>query len=234
VLHTSLHQIKTGVPSLIMIIIDGNIGAGKTTQLDLLEKKGLCVRREPLDQWPLKEFYEDPSRWAFFFHMVLLKTQKPPSSSRVIYERSLYSSRYVFWSVLLDQGTVTQKENQIYEYFWDKFAWRPKLFIYLSIDPEVAFEHIQKRNQEGDSGVTLEYLKKLDEKYKELLKSIPCRVVVINANRPAEEIHEEIYKYVLENELMYRTYHGREEMQEDSRSRRKVSSSPCQYMCSLS
>ena len=122
-----------------MIVIDGNIGAGKTTQLDLLEKKGFRVRREPLDQWPLKEFYQDPSRWAFFFHMVLLKTQKPPSSSRVIYERSLFSSRYVFWKVLVNQGHVTQKEDEVYDYFWNKFAWRPKLFIYLSKDPELAF-----------------------------------------------------------------------------------------------
>jgi len=234
VLHTSLHQIKTGVPSLIMIIIDGNIGAGKTTQLDLLEKKGFRVRREPLDQWPLKEFYQDPSRWAFFFHMVLLKTQKPPASSRVIYERSLYSSRYVFWNVLLDQGTVTKKEDEVYEYFWNKFTWCPSLFIYLSKDPELAYKHIQTRNQDGDSGVTLDYLKQLDLKYKELILKIPCKVLVINANRGAQEIHEEIYKYLVENEPVYRTYNSREEMQEDSRSRRKVPSSPCQHMCCVS
>lgn len=217
-----------------MIVIDGNIGAGKTTQLDLLEKKGFRVRREPLDQWPLKEFYQDPSRWAFFFHMVLLKTQKPPSSSRVIYERSLFSSRYVFWKVLVDQGHVTQKEDEVYDYFWNKFAWRPKLFIYLSKDPELAFEHIQKRNQAGDTGITLEYLKLLDEKYKELLMCIPCRVVVINANKPAEEIHEEIYKHVLEYELMHGTYSGREEVQEDSGPGREVSCTPFEHMCSVS
>lgn len=217
-----------------MIVIDGNIGAGKTTQLDLLEKKGFKVRREPLDKWPLKEFYEDPSRWAFFFHMVLLKTQKPPSSSRVIYERSLYSSRYVFWKVLVNQGHVTPQEDETYDYFWNKFAWRPKLFIYLAKDPEIAFEHIQKRNQAGDSGITLEYLKLLDENYKELIRCIPCRVVVINANKPAEEIHEEIYRHVLEYELMHGTYSSREEMQEDSGSGREVSCTPFQHMCSLS
>jgi len=217
-----------------MIVIDGNIGAGKTTQLDLLEKKGFRVRREPLDQWPLKEFYEDPSRWAFFFHMVLLKTQKPPSSSRVIYERSLYSSRYVFWKVLVNQGHVTPQEDEIYDYFWNKFAWRPKLFIYLAKDPEVAFEHIQKRNQAGDTGITLEYLKLLDENYKELIRCIPCRVVVVNANKPADEIHEEIYRHVLEYELMHGTYSGREEMQEDSSSGREVSCTPFQHMCSVS
>jgi deoxyadenosine/deoxycytidine kinase len=217
-----------------MIVIDGNIGAGKTTQLDLLEKKGFRVRREPLDEWPLNEFYENPSRWAFFFHMVLLKTQKPPSSSRVIYERSLYSSRYVFWEVLKEDGTVTQKEDETYEYFWNKFIWKPSLFIYLSKDPELAYKHIQNRYQDGDTGVTLEYLKKLDTKYKKLLMNIPCRVLVINANRSAEEIHEEIYKYLVENESLYRTDSRRKEVQKDSSARREVSRSPCQSMCSVS
>jgi predicted ATPase len=39
------------------VVIDGNIGSGKTTQLGLLEKAGYIVRREPIDQWPLEEFY---------------------------------------------------------------------------------------------------------------------------------------------------------------------------------
>jgi deoxyadenosine/deoxycytidine kinase len=217
-----------------MIVIDGNIGAGKTTQLDLLEKKGFRVRREPLDDWPLEEFYQDPSRWAFFFHMVLLKTQKPPASPRVIYERSLYSSKYVFWEVLLEQGTVSKKEDEIYEYFWNKFAWKPTLFIYLNKDPELAYKHIQNRTQDGDSGVTLDYLYKLDAKYKELILKIPCKVLVINANRSAEEIHEEIYKYLVEDESLYRTDSFRKEVQEDSSSRRKVPRSHCQHMCCVS
>jgi deoxyadenosine/deoxycytidine kinase len=37
------------------IVIDGNIGAGKTTQLGLLEKIGYTVRREAIDDWPLED-----------------------------------------------------------------------------------------------------------------------------------------------------------------------------------
>jgi len=40
------------------VVIDGNIGSGKTTQLGLLEKKGWKVRRDPIDEWPLEEFYK--------------------------------------------------------------------------------------------------------------------------------------------------------------------------------
>jgi deoxyadenosine/deoxycytidine kinase len=216
-----------------MIVIDGNIGSGKTTQLGLLEKKGYRVRREPLEQWPLKEFYENPSRWAFFFHMVLLKTQKPPNIP-VIYERSLYSSRFVFWSVLHKQGVVTDKETETYDYFFRKFSWKPALFIYLSKTPELAFQHIQTRGQDGDAGVTLQYLQDLDKEYQNLIKHMPCKVIIVNANKPADEIHTEICQHLVDNDNLFRTHLGGEEMQETSNPRRKVQCTPFQHMCSVS
>ena len=59
------------------IVIEGNIGAGKTTQLGLLESRGWNVRREAIDQWPLEDFYKDPKRWAFLLHMKILQTSAP-------------------------------------------------------------------------------------------------------------------------------------------------------------
>ena len=115
------------------IVIDGNIGSGKTTQLGLLEKKGWQVRREPIDDWPLEEFYKDPSRWAYLLHMRILQTLRPIRSERpVIYERSLMSSRWVFWPVLQRQGHVTPAEHTSYDQFYDQYAWYPDLYIFLS------------------------------------------------------------------------------------------------------
>ena len=58
-----------------MIIIEGNIGAGKSTFLKLLAKasQDLEVAQEPLESWHKKEdgsnllenFYTDPKRWAY-------------------------------------------------------------------------------------------------------------------------------------------------------------------------
>ena len=215
-----------------MIVIDGNIGSGKTTQLGLLEKKGWKVYREPLDEWPLKEFYEDPTRWSFLFHMVLLKTQKR-LGSKVICERSLYSSRYVFWEVLLKKGHVTKKEDEVYDYFWNKIAWKPSLFIYLAKPPEVAYQHIQERGQPGDTKITLEYLKELDLEYKKLLMKIPCRVVVVNANKDPASIHAEICRHLSENELFFSNSLG-EEVQETSSPGREVQCTPIPDVCRVS
>ena len=50
------------------IVIDGNIGSGKTTQLDLLEQQGKYnIKKEPIEKWPLDLYYSDPKRWGFLF-----------------------------------------------------------------------------------------------------------------------------------------------------------------------
>jgi deoxyadenosine/deoxycytidine kinase len=215
-----------------IIVIDGNIGSGKTTQLDLLEKKGWKVRREPIEQWPLKKFYADPARWAFYFHMVLLKTLKRPPGTAIC-ERSPYSARYVFWPVLLKQNSVTKEEDETYDYFWNKFSWCPDLYIFLSKKPELAFEHIQTRGQAGDDGVSLEYLNELDFEYKKLLMKIPCKVIVVNANRTPEEIHTEICRHLSENELFLYN-EERRQVQETSGPRRQVQCTPFDGLCRVS
>lgn len=216
------------------IVIDGNIGSGKTTQLDLLEKKGWIIQKEPLDKWPLKEFYEDQKRWAFYFHMVLLQTLQPAKTSKpVIYERSLMSSRYVFWPVLMKNGIVTRMEDDTYSKFYNRYEWFPDLYIFLSKQPEKCYDHIQARCQAGDTGVTLQYLKDLHVEYMNLIRNVPCRVIIINAERSVEEIHEEICKHLSVNELLINNSLGKKVYEKGGRGR-EVHCTPFANMCRLS
>ena len=217
------------------IVIDGNIGAGKTTQLDLLEAKGWKVRREPIDKWPLEEFYSDPSRWAFLFHMRILQTRASrETKTAVIYERSLQSSYYVFWEILRGKGQVTAMEHDTYTYFYEKLGWHPDLYIFLSKNPDLAYEHIQARQQAGDTKVTLEYMRELDQAYISLIRNMPCVVHVINANRGVEEIHKDICSILAENELLI-SDPQRVQVQKNRPTRGgSVQCTPLVNMCSLS
>ena len=216
------------------VVIDGNIGSGKTTQLGLLEKKGWRVRREPIDEWPLEEFYKDPKRWAFYFHMVILQTLRPVKTPEtVIYERSLLSSRWVFWPVLLKKDVVTKQEDATYAKFYDQYAWSPDLYIFLTKDLDLAWEHIQKRHQAGDTGVTREYLKELGEEYQKLIRNVPCRVYIVNANRSVEEIHKEICGILSDHELFVGDP-VRGQMQKEGGSGRKMPCTSFTNMCRLS
>jgi deoxyadenosine/deoxycytidine kinase len=178
------------------VVIDGNIGSGKTTQLGLLEQKGFLVFREPIDEWPLEEFYQDPKTGAFPLHMAILRTLRPRGSA--IYERSLLSSRWVFWEWAKAKGLASNSKT--YEYFYEKHSWHPDLYIFLSKTPEECHRAIQTRGQTGDTHVTLEYLQELDVLYKHLIMKVPCVVHVLNASDSPEEIHAKILTILSHNE----------------------------------
>jgi len=214
------------------IVIDGNIGAGKTTQLSLLKRLGARVFKEPIEEWPLKEFYDDPKTGIFALQMAVLRTVCDQGPG--IYERSLLSSRWVFWEWAKARGLVEHVKT--YEYFYDKHAWSPDLYIYLDKSPEECYLHISGRHQTGDSKITIDYLRELDSLYKEMHSRIPCQMHVIDASRKPEEIHTEILHIINNNEhseVLFCDGSG-EEVQKLGDKRGKMQRASCPNVCRVS
>jgi thymidylate kinase len=213
------------------VVVDGNIGSGKTTQLGLLEKKGFIVFREPIDEWPLQEFYEDPKNGIFPLHMTILRTLRPRGPG--VYERSLLSSRWVFWEWAKAKGA--SPHDATYDYFYERHKWQPDLYIFLSKSPEKCFEAIQKRGQTGDGFVTLEYLQELDTLYQKLVMKVPCKVHILNADSPPEEIHEKILNILSHNEYTVLVGDGeRRQVQKSGGLGGSVLCTPFKDLCRLS
>jgi|LakMenEpi03Aug12_release.lakeMendotaPanAssembly.Ray.scaffolds.fasta_scaffold07856_13 deoxyadenosine/deoxycytidine kinase len=218
------------------IVIDGNIGVGKSTQLRLLEQVGYRVFREPIDDWSLDLFYKDQPRWALLLQMQILNSFQPGSTSSItIHERCPLSSNYVFWANLVRNQKVTQEEDSIYQKYYERLGWQPDLYIYLTCSPEEAHERIKIREQTGDTSVSLEYLQELHSLYTELAMKIPCVVIPINVSgRSAQQIHSEIISVLkLENELYVRNRSG-EKVQKAGTSGRQMLCAPLPNMCNLS
>lgn len=218
------------------IVIDGNIGSGKTTQLNLLAKSGWSVKREPIDEWPLELFYKDMSRWALLLQMRILQTVRQTDDPVTVYERGMLATRHVFWEYLREKKHVTVEEHTVYESAYEKYVWYPNVYIYLSKDPKIAIEHVRQRHQKGDSSVTLAYLQDLDRLYKRFLANVPCKVHVVNANRTPEEIHVEVvsilslYTVRGPNGIMLSRDEERAEVSEGT----LVSCTPTPIMCRVS
>src|ERR1700738_951766 len=96
-----------------MYIVEGNIGAGKSTFLKLLGDAlpALTVIFEPLHNWQttdhgsslLEQFYTQPQRWAYTIEMLTLLSRTQEHRKRqaahaplAIMERSIYSGHYCF------------------------------------------------------------------------------------------------------------------------------------------
>lgn len=167
----------------LRIIVEGNIGSGKTTCLDYLESnENFEVIREPVDHWLkikgsdgknlLQEFYEEPSKYSYLFQTMVFKTRlqsidhiqtKPVRFC----ERSIWTDRHVFGKSCIQSGKMNELETNCY-HFWfnwleEKFYEKPHAIIYLKCSPEKCFERMHKRARHEEDGVPLEYLKELHD-----------------------------------------------------------------------
>ena len=172
------------------LIVEGNIGAGKSTFLGILnDYLDVQIVYEPHHKWQkvgtagnlLEMFYKETPRWAYTFQSYAFITrileqknmaEKSPSPVQIL-ERSVHSDRYCFAKNCYEMGTMTDLEWQLYK-GW--FAWlaegysvKPDGFIYLKTSPQVCHKRLLKRNRSEESLVPLSYLQKLNQKHEKWL-----------------------------------------------------------------
>jgi deoxyadenosine/deoxycytidine kinase len=126
------------------------------------------------------------------FMRIILKSFSANKDSYDIFERSPESSKDVFWRMLMDDKIVTKEEDDIYRYYWGKCGWVPDIFIYINTPPEVCFERLQSRSQDGDSKITLEYLQKVSSYYVDYIRSKKQNLYIVDGTMTPEKINKKI------------------------------------------
>lgn len=164
------------------IAIVGNIGAGKTTLTELLAKHlGYEPHYEIVDNNPyLEDFYSDMKRWSFnlqiyflnnrFQQMMDIKNNK----NSIVQDRTIYEDAYIFAENLHEMGLMTSRDYENYRAIFDNiisFIKPPDLLIYLNASVPTLVNHIQRRGREYEAGIRLDYLAKLNDKYKKWMDS---------------------------------------------------------------
>ncbi|MES2107496.1 MAG: deoxynucleoside kinase [Bacteroidota bacterium] len=163
------------------IAIVGNIGAGKTTLTELLAKNyGWDPLYEAVDNNPyLEDFYSDMKRWSFNLQIYFLNTRYrqiidiQKSGKNIIQDRTIYEDAYIFAENLHDMGLMTTRDYENYTAIFDnitEFIKAPDLLIYLKASVPTLVNNIQRRGREYESGIRLDYLSKLNEKYDKWIK----------------------------------------------------------------
>ncbi len=186
----------------IRILLEGNIGAGKSTIGRALKASGLFdFIEEPVEEWKsgfgsnmLDLFYHDMKRWAFTFQLTTFVTRCKTwneisaltTHPRVLLERSIYTDRYVFAPTLHQIGAINADEWLIYCRLWD-FAVAnsdvtPDCILYLRTPAEVCLERIRQRRRGEESEVTLDYLQQLEALHDQWLLNWPG-VVLLDGTR---------------------------------------------------
>lgn len=155
-----------------IVCIDGNIGAGKSTVLEILKEK-YPVHFEDITSWKfLDDFYENKTRWAFTLQTsILLAMQRQYNTivdkghEFIFFERSPASS-LVFAELLKNDGFINTKEYELLYDLYKKVSWNADKTVYLNTPVAVCLQRIQKRQRGCEANINIDYLSKLDELYK--------------------------------------------------------------------
>ncbi len=172
-----------------MYILEGNIGAGKSTFLKLIGQQipEIKTSLEPVTDWEqavygkslLANFYQEPKRWAYTFETLTMicrvqdYLKEQTDGQPKIIERSVYSGFYCFALNSYTEGYLTDLEWSIYQEWFSMLVPQkcipPRGFIYLRVSPEVAYERIKKRNRHAEKTMSLAYLKLIHQRHESFL-----------------------------------------------------------------
>jgi deoxyadenosine/deoxycytidine kinase len=195
----------------IIVSIDGNIGSGKSTIVNLIKRtcsnmpRNIIILDEPVLIWDtirdeegtpiLSNFYNDQHKYAFSFQILALSTRisilkkaiQENTNSIIITERNLQTDRYVFAQMLFDDGKISTIDFNIYKHMYETFIidYPISKMIYIKTNPSICFERINKRAREGET-IELEYLEQCDNYHNSLathMKLNGIHVLEIDGNK---------------------------------------------------
>jgi len=184
------------------IVIDGNIGCGKSTlikKISLDNNLSAKLFNEPLEDWDewLKLFYSDMSKYSFGFQMRVLKSHLDKKKiNDGIFERSPLSCQKVFGQLLFEDKMMTHLEWNLTEEFNYDYGWIPDIVFYLKCDPEICLKRIQNRSRDGENSISIDYLKRLDSKYNLLYlnPNANFKVIVIDGSQCISTVYQDFIK----------------------------------------
>ena len=160
--------------SLNYLVIEGNIGAGKTTLAQMISKKygGNLVLEQFADNPFLPKFYENPAQYAFPLEMAFLAARYNQLSHELseseLTGRITISDYFFTKSLIFAQNTLQADEFNLYSQFfsiiYDKMP-KPDLYVYLHKDTDLLLKNIALRGRSYESHITREYLDKITRGY---------------------------------------------------------------------
>jgi deoxyadenosine/deoxycytidine kinase len=160
----------------VVIIIDGVVGAGKSTLAEKVSNKlNIPVFYELQNEETntlLEEFYKDKKRWAFTLQIHFLNERfrmikEIHKNGGGILDRSIFGDS-IFASMLHEDGYMTSEEFNTYTTLLKNMlehSKNPTLLVYIDCDLETAVERIGVRGRQMEQSVDEVYWKRLNEKY---------------------------------------------------------------------
>lgn len=195
------------------IVIEGCIGAGKTTLAEMLSadmNAELIVERFA-DNCFLPKFYKDPLHYAFPVEMTFLTDRyqqlKQLLSQRDMFTDLVISDYFIDKCIIFSKNNLQTDEYNLYTKVYDiisTYLPKPDLLIYLYNNSDRLLRNIAKRGRSFEQDITAEYLDNIQDSYMTYLKQHPNLPILIVEARDLDFVqYPEDYnkiKRLLDNE----------------------------------
>jgi len=196
------------------LVIEGNIGAGKTSLATrLAEDTGSRLVLEQFNDNPfLAKFYEDPERYAFQVELSFLSERYHQIKSELghpdLFGQSVISDYLLAKSFIFSKHNLKDDEMKLFEKLFSIInlqAPRPDLYVYLHLPVEQLLENIKRRGRSYEKNITEAYLREVQEGYFGYFKSqTEMKILVIDTSNldfvNKNSDYQEIKKRILTGE----------------------------------
>jgi deoxyadenosine/deoxycytidine kinase len=173
-----------------LVVIEGNISAGKTTLTRVFSKSSNCkVFVEPANENPfLSLFYQNPREWALPLQLWILRLRYvtyvqalehvAATGNVAVLDRSIFSD-WVFAEQNRRDGNISQAGFNYYLSLRNSMMRSlplPGLMLYLDVSSQECHRRVHDvRQRSCESGIPLEYLSGLGSCYASLVQEMQSR-----------------------------------------------------------
>jgi deoxyadenosine/deoxycytidine kinase len=158
------------------VAVAGNIGAGKTSLVELLSKHYSWEAHfeDVIDNPYLDDFYNHMERWSFNLQVYFLNSRFrqlkkfKASNKDFIQDRTIYEDSRIFAPNLHAMGLMNQRDFNNYQSLFglmESMVEAPDMLIYLRSSIPNLVHKIHKRGREYENSISIEYLSRLNERY---------------------------------------------------------------------
>jgi len=159
---------------LSYLVIEGNIGAGKTSFAKRIsaELNAKLILEQFADNPFLPKFYREPDKYSFQLELSFLAERyhqlNNELTSRDLFKTITVADYYFMKSLIFAQSTLKDDEYNLYRQIFDiiyKSIPKPDLYVYLHQDITRLKINIKKRGRDYEQDISEEYLEKLQNGY---------------------------------------------------------------------
>ncbi len=169
------------------IVVEGPIGAGKTTlALRLAERFGAKTVLEEAQANPfLERFYRDSARYALptqLFFLFQRVDQLRDIAQRSLFDESVVGDFLFDKDPLFARLTLSDDELALYRKIFDSLrpqAPTPDLVIYLQAQPDTLVERVRRRGRPLEASISEPYLRSLADAYSRFFHHFDAAPVLI-------------------------------------------------------